>query len=229
MFGIFIFYSVYLKLSSRCRIQVFRYVTDTPRHTVLPWGHLAFGYLVYSLGQRAVRRRPPTDLPTIALVVGTQLPDLVDKPLNWWFGVFDGRGAGHSLLVMGPCCLLVYLLARRYGYGRLAGGFVTGVLTHLFSDAWLPILAGDIQIGAPYLLWPLLPAPTYEKDSLLDHAVALEGSLRSLPWDSPVALLSTWFGAQLGIMLLLVSLWVYDGVPGLRVVTGGVRTLRTRV
>jgi hypothetical protein len=190
-------------------------------HTVLPWGHLAFGYLVYSLGGRLVHGRPPVSAPTLLLAVGTQVPDLIDKPLNWWFGVLDGRGIGHSVLVMVPVCLLVYLVARRYDRGHLGGAFAVGTLTHLFSDAWLALVAGEVRAGAPYLLWPLLPAPTYEKDSVFDHLDQLTESLQSLPWSSPAGVAASWFGLQLVALTALVVLWLYDGLPGVSVVTAG--------
>ena len=192
---------------------------------MLPWAHLAFGYLLYSIGGRVVRRGPPADWSTIALVVGTQLPDLIDKPLNWWFGIFDGRGAGHSLLVMMPCCLLLYVVARRHGRGSLAGGLAVGVFAHLISDAWLAILVGAIVAGAPYLFWPLLPTPTYPKDSAADHLDAIISALQGLPWGSPTELLTSWFGLQLLLMLFPLSLWVYDGLPGVRPITDRLRNV----
>ena len=60
-----------------------------------PWGHLALGYLLHSPLARARFGRPPTDRATLLLVIGTQLPDLVDKPLAWWLGVLP---AGRSSL-----------------------------------------------------------------------------------------------------------------------------------
>jgi len=65
-----------------------------------PWGHAAVGYLAYSLGYRASDRRL-TGAAVIALGVGTQFPDLIDKPLGWTFGVLPGgRTLAHSLLTV---------------------------------------------------------------------------------------------------------------------------------
>ncbi|MFC6964015.1 hypothetical protein ACFQL7_23110 [Halocatena marina] len=52
-----------------------------------PWSHAAVGYLCYSIGTRLVGRRPTTG-PTVAVLFGALLPDLVDKPLSWVFGQF---------------------------------------------------------------------------------------------------------------------------------------------
>lgn len=182
---------------------------------MLPWGHLAVGYVVYSLAVRAWFRCPPTGAPTVALALGTQLPDLIDKPLTWWFNVFDGRAFGHSVLAMLPVCLGVYLLARQRGLGRAGGAFGVGVATHLVSDAWRALVTGTVREGAPYLLWPVLPAPIYPKGSLAAHAAVLRLRLQLLPWHSPVELLTGWLGKQLLVFGLLVGLWVVDGRPGL--------------
>jgi hypothetical protein len=74
-----------------------------------PWGHLALGYLLYSPFARARFGRPPTDRATLLLAFGTQLPDLVDKPLAWRLDVLPaGRTLGHSLLSVVAVSALVY-------------------------------------------------------------------------------------------------------------------------
>ena len=61
-----------------------------------PWDHLAFGYVWYTLASRGWDGRPPSNAAAIALAVGTQFPDLVDKPLAWWLDVLPaGRSLGH--------------------------------------------------------------------------------------------------------------------------------------
>ena len=46
-----------------------------------PWGHLAAGYPVYTAYTRLHTGDPPADVPALVALLGTQLPDLVDKPL----------------------------------------------------------------------------------------------------------------------------------------------------
>ena len=63
-----------------------------------PWGHLAVGYLVYSGLSRWRFGRLPGSVATLAVALGTQLPDLVDKPLAWTVNVLaSGRSLAHSL------------------------------------------------------------------------------------------------------------------------------------
>ena len=180
---------------------------------MLPWGHLAFGYLVYTAGTRLRNRRPPAGVPTLAMALGTQLPDLVDKPLNWWFGVFDGRAVGHSLVTLVPLCALVALVVRRHDRGDLAGGFSVGALTHLLGDSYGAFFAGQFD-RASFLVWPLLPAPTYPSDGLADHLRRWVAELEAFSAVRPVDLLASPFGAQFVSVAALVAVWAYDGFPG---------------
>lgn len=184
---------------------------------MMPWGHLAVGYLAYTVGTRVWHGRTPTGGPTIALAVGTQFPDLVDKPLNWWFGIFDGRAIGHSALTMGLLCAVVLFVAYRRERGALTAAFSVGVFTHLLGDSWQALLAGDFG-SATFLLWPLFPAPTYPKDSLLDHLVVMRRQFALLSDLSLETLLTTQVGQQLLLMVVLVGLWAVDGFPGVRTV-----------
>jgi len=183
---------------------------------MMPWTHLAIGYLVYSVGKRLGSGQPPAGGPTLVLAFATQFPDLVDKPLNWGFDVFDGRGLGHSLLLMVPVCIAVYVLARRYERTGLAIAFGTGVLTHILGDAWRALVAGTVRADAPFLLWPLLPSPTYAKEGLVDHISAMIVAFRSLPWHSPEAMVTSWFALQVILVSVPFLLWGYDGFPGLK-------------
>ncbi|WP_424016468.1 metal-dependent hydrolase [Halorientalis pallida] len=192
---------------------------------MLPWSHLGVGYLVYSLLVRVGTGESPRGGPVLAMVLGTQFPDLLDKPLNWWFSVLDGRGIGHSLLTMVPLCVAVYLFARRYDRGPLGAAFGVGVLTHLPGDAWVALLSGEFPAEASYLLWPLLPAPTYPKDSLADHVAAIVASLQepirvAMGVDSVLDLVGLLLGLSLRFVFVLVPLlvWRADGYPGLRTV-----------
>lgn len=181
---------------------------------MFPWGHLAVGYLFYTAFTRLVNRRPPEGPPTIALAVGTQLPDLVDKPANWWVGILDGRGIGHSLLVVVPLCALVVALARRRDRPAVGAALSIGLVTHLLGDAWRAVLAGEVQASASYLLWPLWEAPTYAIDSPWGHLGSWLATVRLLRWSSLGDLLASGFGVQLAALLLVVTVWAVDGFPG---------------
>ncbi|MFD1597936.1 metal-dependent hydrolase [Halobellus rarus] len=182
---------------------------------MLPWGHLALGYLVYTLGTRLWNRRAPGGAPTLVLAFGTQFPDLFDKPLNWWFNIFDGRAIGHSVITTVVICVLLFVAARKYGHRDLVGAFSIGVFTHLLGDSWNVLLSGSYG-RASFLLWPLLSPPTYPKDSLLDHLREWLGFFQTVPGSSPRLLVETQFGLQLVLFALLIGVWAFDGFPGPR-------------
>ena len=80
-----------------------------------PIGHIGIAYLLYAAATRLRFDEIPTPGPTVALLVGALFPDLVDKPLAWYLNVLPtGRTLAHSLLVLVPLCLAVYLVARYY-------------------------------------------------------------------------------------------------------------------
>jgi membrane-bound metal-dependent hydrolase YbcI (DUF457 family) len=181
---------------------------------VLPWGHFAVGYLLYSLGHRESRGVPPEGPAAIALAVGTQGPDLIDKPLAWTFGVLpSGRSLGHSLVFFVLLGLVVWWLGRRYGRRTEAGAFLLGYLLHVIVDV-LPALIAGQWIRASSLLWPLVPAYEYPGEldrSILEFLLSLEVTALPLP------------GLVLSVIAL--GLWMYDGRPGVRTVLDAVRSL----
>jgi len=68
-----------------------------------PWGHLAVGYVAFSVFVRFRLGRQPSGHAALALAVATQLPDLIDKPLAWQFGLLSsGISVAHSILVGVP-------------------------------------------------------------------------------------------------------------------------------
>ncbi|MCU4743569.1 metal-dependent hydrolase [Natronoglomus mannanivorans] len=180
----------------------------------MPWGHLAVGYLVYTIGTRVWHRRPPTGEATLVLVFGTQLPDLIDKPLQWYFGLYDGRAIGHSLLVVVPLCLATYLFFRRHDRTDLGVAFAVGVLTHILGDAWRAIYLGDIRGRAPYLLWPIWEPPTYSAQNPGDHLDKWLATVRSINFESPSAFVDTLFSLPVVFSVLFFVLWAVDGFPG---------------
>ncbi|MFB6362099.1 MAG: metal-dependent hydrolase [Halobacteriales archaeon] len=166
-----------------------------------PWGHLALGYLLYSLELRRRGRVP--EAPEVFLVaVGTQYPDLVDKPLAWTFGVLhSGRSLGHSVLFAGIVLALLYVfLVPRIDRSKLIA-FAVGWLSHPLGD--LPFrgfLAGD-AVAPTYLAWPLLPVPADETErTLLTYILTYDYGL--------------WEVFEFGLFVLAVVVWLYDDRPG---------------
>jgi len=166
---------------------------------MLPWGHFAVGYICYSLGLRARTGHPPS-LPTaIALTLGTQCPDLIDKPLADVLGVLpSGRSLGHSLVIAVVLGLGVWVLAHRADRIPEAGAFLFGHVSHIVVDAVPAALAGRwVELG--FLGWPLTPAYRYPADvegrAVVDFVV---GQLISGPHH------------ELVLFALAVVLWLSD-------------------
>ena len=168
-----------------------------------PWGHAAVGYLLCSLWLRSRDGHAPTAAVVLPLAVGTQFPDLIDKPLAWTFGVLpSGRTGAHSLLVAVP--LLTFLWWRLDDdTGRRAwAGFAVGYLAHLATDGVYALLDGEF-VELSYLLWPALALPTYEESAgIVAHFLAAD--------------ITPYLLAEVVLFLAATLLWAADGVPGLR-------------
>lgn len=168
-----------------------------------PWGHLAVAYLLYSLYARIRYGRPPRGLPAVAVAIGSQVPDLIDKPLAWEWGLLQsGRSLAHSIpfaLVLLP---IVYVLATRVLRRReSATAYAIGHCTHLLTDLPLTTVRGDLS-GATYLLWPLLEPPEYGEPSGI--LVAFSGYSMSV------------YGAvQFALFAVAIGTWYRDRLPGL--------------
>ncbi|AWB26709.1 metal-dependent hydrolase [Halococcoides cellulosivorans] len=138
-----------------------------------PWGHLAVAYLALA-GFEWHRDREPTIGVTAVALVGSQLPDLIDKPLAWTLDVLPvGRSLAHSVVVLAPLIAVVAILAGRR-HRRVVVAGTLGIGSHLGADGLGGILAGEFG-ELSYLGWPLLDPPTYTVDqSFLAHLLAME-------------------------------------------------------
>jgi len=121
----------------------------------MPWTHAVLAYLAFSLATHARSRTPPTTRETVLVALGAVLPDLVDKPLAWQFGVLEGgRTLAHSVFVAVPLSAAAVALAVRRGKPRLGLAFAAGYLLHLPGDLLPDFLqTGEIAVGT--LLWPV--------------------------------------------------------------------------
>jgi hypothetical protein len=175
-----------------------------------PWEHLASGYLVYSLAKRVLGRDQPTGVESLALIFGTQFPDLVDKPLGWGTTLLpSGISLAHSLLCAVPLSVAGVLLARRAGSGRIGWAFVVGYLVHLPGDVVYPMALGG-QPRLAFLLWPLIETPASSPVSIGGYVWELLAQF--------VDLLGTPAGkVYLALELLLLGgallVWIDDGHP----------------
>jgi hypothetical protein len=168
-----------------------------------PWAHVALGYLLYTLYLRLRTGEQPTGAAVIAVVFGTQLPDLIDKPLAWELHVLEyGRSLAHSFvtgtLILG---VIVWYLHRR-GRDQLGVALAIGYYSHFLGDAYYSILSGQWGDLA-FLVWPLLPIPgvATETEGILAHLL----NIRAEPF------------FLFGVVLTGVAfaVWLSHGRPGL--------------
>ncbi|ACV48147.1 MULTISPECIES: metal-dependent hydrolase [Halomicrobium] len=175
-----------------------------------PWEHLACGYVALSVLSRLRDGDRPTGPQTVAVAVGTQFPDLVDKPLGWGTTLLpSGISLAHSLLVAVPLSAAVVAVARETGHGRVGWAFAIGYLAHLPGDVVYPMALG----GPPrlaFLLWPLTESVASAPVSITGHVWALLAQF--------VALLATPAGRVYVVLELLlvggaILAWVLDETP----------------
>lgn len=180
-----------------------------------PWGHLAVGYLCYSFLSRGWFDRPPGSGATLAVLVGTQFPDLVDKPLAWSFHLLpSGRSLAHSLLTASVVCLLVGAYLRRHDRPLLGLAFAVGYVSHLFADAILSLLEGQYRYVS-YLGWPLLELPP------VDPGIGFVERFASMEF-------TAFMLAQFVLVGLALALWSRDGRPGSATLQGWLVSWRER-
>jgi len=170
-----------------------------------PWTHLAFGYLVVSLLWR-LRARRVDGWVALAATVGTQFPDLVDKPLAWAVGVLPaGRSLTHSVFTAVAVSAVVLVVARRRDRLEPGLAFVVAYASHLAGDA-IPKLP-DGEFGElTFLLWPLLPLPEYAgAEPVLANLTEILTAPSAYLLASPVRLV---------FLTAVLALWGADGFPG---------------
>ena len=87
-----------------------------------------------------------------------------------------------------------------------------GYLSHIAGDGIYPLaVTGDVSVG--YMLWPLVPTQVDDGPFL--------ATVDEL-WMAFVQFLATprgqlYLAAEVVFLLLVAALWLYDGVPGIRV------------
>ncbi|PSP92877.1 metal-dependent hydrolase [Halobacteriales archaeon QS_4_62_28] len=190
-----------------------------------PWEHLAFGYLLYSGYVRLVHTKRVRSDAAIAAALGTQFPDIIDKPLAWHFDVLPGGvSMAHSLVFGAPLCILCILLARKYGAKAAGPAFTIGYLSHLLGDIIYPIAVNGFDSLPVFLLWPLIPGAFSGSRGMVGNVAYY--------FEKFTVFLGTPRG-QLYLMLelLLLSLafvvWATDGFPGSRWILRRIRPRRS--
>lgn len=180
-----------------------------------PWEHAAFGYLLYSGGLHVWRRSGPDGPAALVLLLSTQLPDIVDKPLSWLFGLFpSGFSLAHSVFVAVPLIAAAVIGTRKRGRTELGIAFAVGYGSHLVGDVVGPIRSGA-SIALSRVLWPLVTHPPYDHDyGLVGRTlVYLEAFTGTLGSADPVVLT-----LYLALPVAALLLWIADGLPGVATV-----------
>lgn len=108
--------------------------------------------------------RLPRGGTVLVLLFATQLPDLIDKPLAWTFGILpSGRMLAHSLVVAVPAVVVLAYVAHRRGYGAENTVFAFGYFSHLVGDHYPVLYLGRDYYFFPNMFWPLMaPNPDLE-------------------------------------------------------------------
>lgn len=190
-----------------------------------PWEHLAFGYVCFSLYSHARWGEAPSAGAAVAVAIASLLPDLVDKPLSWSFGLFPaGYSVTHSAFVAPLLAGLVLALAARAGRRRVGVAFAWGYGLHLLADVVSPLRSGG-GVALYKLLWPVVSLPPYETDLGLAARTALY--LRRWVAGGASSELALALVAYAAVHLAVVALWLYDGAPGVRELLARASTLRS--
>ena len=178
-----------------------------------PLGHVAVAYLCYTIATRARFDAPPAHVPALILVLGSQFPDLVDKPLAWYLAALPtGRSLAHSLLLLVPLSTVLFVAAARYDRGEYGIAFATGSISHTLADV-LPTL-WDPEQGTNQLLWPITPVEPYESGppSIVD---LLQGSASD-----------PYFLLEFVLAAVAVVYWRRHGKPGLEPIRTALERVR---
>ncbi|ELY37672.1 metal-dependent hydrolase [Natronorubrum tibetense] len=180
---------------------------------MLPWEHAAVAYLCYTGYARRAEGGPAAGWAVLVVLLASQLPDLIDKPLAWQVGLVpSGRSVAHSVFVGGPLAIGAVVVARRYGRPALGAAFAIGYLSHLLTDVIPTYPAAGWSLES--VLWPVAtnesaPEVMGTDTGAIEHTgQILFGAYPSLL--APEALIG------LGLVGLAGLVWFADGRPGVR-------------
>jgi len=184
---------------------------------MMPWTHAVFAYIAFSLSSHALARTAPTTRETALVLFGALLPDLVDKPLAWQYGVLQGgRTLAHSVFTAVPISVAVVLVAVRRGRPRLGLAFAAGYLLHLPGDL-LPEYLSTGALEIETLLWPVTDGGGGQGDSFVrEFMVNVVPYVRGITEAILSGELSGQLLALFTLWALAFGLWVYDGMPVVR-------------
>ena len=191
-----------------------------------PWEHLAVGYVAVSLAFR-LAGRPVGDDVALATVLGSQFPDLIDKPLAWSVAVLpSGTSLAHSVFVAVPLGALVVAFGYRRGKALVGVAFVLAYLLHLPGDA----LYDAVTVGEPpswgAILWPVVQKPPgVDPGGLIGETLSYGTQYLSF-LATPAA--ARYLALEGALLLAALGLWLLDGKPGIHRVWTRARQVTNR-
>lgn len=177
-----------------------------------PWEHAAVAYIVYSLLTRITTHEAPGAGATVAVLVGSQLPDLIDKPLAWWLHVLpSGRSLAHSLLFSVLFFAVALWIGSRRDRPDLGIALGAGSLLHLPGDVFYPVLLGH---GPDYkfLFYPFISREAYAGPGAIIKVSSLASDFLAFLQTARGTL---YLSGELALFFGALWLWVWDGKPGL--------------
>lgn len=104
------------------------------------------------------KRRLPSLQFLWVVFVGSQFPDLIDKPLALEVGLIpSGRVFMHSLPTAIPVLIVIAWYGWRTRRSHLAAGFILAHLSHIVADNYHAFVGPEPSIP-PDILWPFTQA-----------------------------------------------------------------------
>jgi membrane-bound metal-dependent hydrolase YbcI (DUF457 family) len=178
-----------------------------------PWEHVVVGYIAYSATSHLVRRGPPRADEAALVVFASLLPDLIDKPLAWSLRVVaSGYGPAHSVFVVLPAIAVLSARWRATGRPWRAVAFGTGYLLHIPGDVLFQAMDGTVEPAV--FLWPVVVwESTGERAGFLTESITRVSEFLSGLAAGDV---STYVAVQLGLLVVALLIWLYDGAPVFR-------------
>lgn len=190
---------------------------------MLPFAHASIGYLLYAGYLHARFRRSPDELAVVLVAVGTQTPDLIDKPLALVGVLESGRSLGHSFLFAVPLILLFGGISQwRSGNTGPATAFGIGHLSALLGDGVPQFFQGTLStdlVEVGFWFWPLtVPADRIVEQLAFtptaEYVIAQKPAWTAahLPAGKEFVFWIDVF--QIGITLFAAGVWLSQGMPG---------------
>ncbi|WP_434530811.1 metal-dependent hydrolase [Haloarcula sp. NS06] len=192
---------------------------------MLPHAHLAFAYIAFSSYAHSAFRRAPGQREALAILVGSQFSDIIDKPLIFLGEPFvSGRTVAHSVLVVFPAIFILTLICRQYIQdGKIAFAFGLSWILQPFVDASIFIIHGTVArdfIEISFLVWPFtIPADNIVQ--MLSNINYVETAIQQKPvWMAQRVPkkqnLRNWIRTfEILITIIFAIFWYHDGAPGI--------------